>query len=475
MGGRWQKSATDTTFAVYNPATGEHIANVHDASAEDGIVALDLAQEAQASWAATAPRTRSDLLLRAYDLVLERTEQFAAVISTEMGKPLQEARGEVSYAADFLRWFAEEAVRINGRYTSSPDGKQRFIVTYKAVGPSLLIAPWNFPLAMATRKIAPALAAGCTVILKPSELTPLTALLFGQVLVDAGVPEGVVSILPTTSASELVQPLMEDPRLRKISFTGSTAVGRVLLEQSGKHVLRSSMELGGNAPLIVFEDADVDAAVEGALLAKVRNAGQVCTSANRFYVHQSLVEVFSQKLAARMSQLVVGPGHEPATQLGPLIDHRAVAKVAELVNDAVAFGARVLTGGHRVAGPGSFFEPTVLVDVPSEARILREEVFGPVAPIVSFSTEQEAIDLANDTEFGLVAYAFTKNIDRGLRLAEKLETGMLGLNAGVIANPAAPFGGVKESGVGREGGAEGIHEYLETTFVGIGSSGSTEL
>ena len=469
VGGEWRDSSRGAVFGVGNPATGAVLAEVQDAAPEDGMRALAAAHDAQAAWGSTPPRVRSELLRRAYELTMQRIEDFAAVITLEMGKPLAESRGEVAYAADFLRWFAEEAVRIDGRYTIAPDGRSRFLVTHRPVGPALLISPWNFPLAMATRKIAPALAAGCTVVLKPADLTPLTALLFGQVLLDAGIPAGVVSILPTSGAAALSEPLIRDPRLRKLSFTGSTNVGRLLLSQASERVLRTSMELGGNAPFLVFDDADLDAAIEGAMLAKTRNAGQVCTSANRFYVHSSLIDPFVQGLAARMAALVVGDGLDDGVQVGPLADGRARDKVEALVGDAVERGADVVTGGSRIDGAGFFYAPTVLARVPAGSRILSEEVFGPVAAIMPFDTEEEAVALANDTEYGLIAYAFTQDIDRGLRLAETLETGMLGLNAGVIANPAAPFGGVKESGVGREGGAEGILEYLETTYVGIGT------
>jgi len=468
LGGSWRDARDGRVFPVLDPATGSVLAEVADAGPAEGAVALALADDAQAAWAATPPRVRSEVLRRAFELLLERTEQFATVITLEMGKPLAEARGEVSYAAEFLRWFSEEAVRIDGRYTVAPDGASRFLVTRRPVGPSLLISPWNFPLAMAARKVAPALAAGCTAILKPAEATPLTALLFGEVLLEAGLPDGVLSVLPTSTPGALVEPMLGDGRLRKLSFTGSTPVGRMLLAQASTRVLRTSMELGGNAPFLVFDDADLDAAVDGAMLAKARNAGQVCTSANRLYVHESIVADFVRALAERMSALPIGHGLDEGTRLGPLIDERARQKVESLVRDAVERGASIVTGGERLEGAGTFYPPTVLTNVPRDARILAEEVFGPVAPVVPFASEAEAIALANDTEFGLIAYAFTRDLDRGLRLAEAFEVGMLGLNAGVIANPAAPFGGVKESGLGREGGAEGIDEYLETTYVGIG-------
>lgn len=467
VGGQWRASSTGSTFDVHDPSTGEVIAQVADASPEDGAAALDAAAAAQGGWAATAPRQRGEILRRAFELVTTRAEDFALVMTLEMGKPLAESRAEVAYGAEFLRWFSEEAARISGRYATAPDGRNRLLVAQRPVGPSLLITPWNFPLAMATRKVAPALAAGCTSVLKPAALTPLTALLFTEVLREAGVPDGVVNVIPTTRAGAVTGPLIKDSRLRKLSFTGSTEVGRRLIADAADQVLRVSMELGGNAPFLVFEDADLDAAVEGALLAKLRNGGEACVAANRFLVHESLVEEFSARLVTRMSQSVNARGTDPASTLGPLVDESTRSKVAELVAGAVEDGARLVLGGTVPAGAGYFYPATVLVDVPIDARILQEEIFGPVAPITAFRDEDEAVRLANASEYGLVCFAYTRDLNRALRLAERLETGMLGLNTGLVSNPAAPFGGVKQSGLGREGGFEGIHEYLETTYIGI--------
>jgi succinate-semialdehyde dehydrogenase/glutarate-semialdehyde dehydrogenase len=467
VAGQWRDAHSGATFPVIDPSTGEVLAHVADASPEDGAAALDAAAAAQASWAATAPRERGEILRRAFELVTARAEDFALVMTLEMGKPLAESRAEVAYGAEFLRWFSEEAPRISGRYATAPDGRNRLLVAKRPVGPSLLITPWNFPLAMATRKIAPALAAGCTSVLKPAALTPLTALLFAEVLREAGVPDGVVNVIPTTRAGAVTGPLITDPRLRKLSFTGSTEVGRRLIADAAHQVLRVSMELGGNAPFLVFEDADLDAAVEGALLAKLRNGGEACVAANRFHVHESVAEEFTARLIERMAGYVTDRGTEPASTLGPLVDESTRDKVAELVAGAVEDGARVALGGAVPSGRGYFYPATVLVDVPQDARILREEIFGPVAPITTFRDEDEAVQLANASEYGLVCFAYTRDLKRALRLAERLETGMLGLNTGLVSNPAAPFGGVKQSGIGREGGFEGIDEYLETTYIGI--------
>jgi succinate-semialdehyde dehydrogenase/glutarate-semialdehyde dehydrogenase len=450
-------TAVGKTLAVENPATGEAIAEVADASPEDAMAALDAACEASESWAATPARERAEVLRRAFDLVIERGEELAALITLEMGKPPAEARSELAYGAEFLRWYGEEAVRIDGRYAPSPAGECRILVTRRPVGPCLLITPWNFPLAMATRKVAPAVAAGCTVVLKPAAQTPLTALAFAQIMLDAGLPPGVLNVITTSRSGEVVSPLLRDPRLRKVSFTGSTAVGQHLLRQAADRVLRTSVELGGNAPFIVLEDADLDAAVDGAFVAKMRNGGESCIAANRFYVHESLAEEFAARLAARMS----------AAELCPLIDARQRDSVAAFVDDARAGGARVLCGGSAIEGAGYFYRPTVLVDPAPDARVLREEIFGPVAAIVSFTEEDEAIELANATEYGLVAYLYTRDLDRALRIMERLETGMVGINRGVVSNAAAPFGGVKASGLGREGGPEGIEEYLETRYASI--------
>lgn len=467
IGGEWRESSTGNRFGVDDPATGKQLTTVADASPEDGMAALDAAAAAQESWAATPPRVRGEILRKAFDLLQARADDFALVMTMEMGKSLTEARGEVNYGAEFLRWFSEEACRINGRYSTSPDGNSRFLVLKKPVGPSLLITPWNFPLAMATRKIGPALAAGCTVVIKPAALTPLTTLLFTQVLADAGLPAGVVNVITTTRSGATTGPLIADPRLRKLSFTGSTEVGQRLLQAAAENVLRTSMELGGNAPFLVFEDADLDAAVEGALAAKLRNMGEACTAANRFYVHESVAEEFSEKLATKVAAKIVGRGTEPGVDIGPLVDAESRVKVDDLVRDAVAKGATVVTGGAAIDGPGFFYAPTVLTNVPTDADVFTNEIFGPVAPVTTFSTEDEAVALANSTPYGLIAYAFTRDLARALRLPERIEAGMLGINSGVVSNPAAPFGGVKQSGLGREGSAEGIEEYLETMYVGI--------
>lgn len=465
IGGEWVEATGGSTFVVRDPATGAGLAQVQDATAEDGIRALDAAVSVQDEWAATPPRQRAEILRRAFDLLTERREDFALLMTLEMGKPLGEARGEVTYGGEFLRWFSEEAVRISGRYGRNPEGTGTMIVTHRPVGPCYLITPWNFPLAMATRKIAPALAAGCTVVIKPAESTPLTTLLFGQLLIDAGVPAGVVNIITTSSSREVSAPLIADPRLRKLSFTGSTGVGRQLLKQAADGILRTSMELGGNAPFLVFDDADIDKAVEGAIIAKFRNIGQACTAANRLFVQESIADEFSRRLVERVTALRVGRGTEDGIDIGPLIDDSAVHHSAELVEDAVGGGAQLLAGGAPIEGGGSFFAPTLLTDVKPDARLLREEIFGPVLAVVSFSDEQEAIALANDTEYGLVAYAFTTSLARGHRLINRLNTGMVGINTGLVSNAAAPFGGVKQSGLGREGGTEGIHEYLDTAYA----------
>jgi succinate-semialdehyde dehydrogenase/glutarate-semialdehyde dehydrogenase len=465
--GKWKDASTGAEFDVVDPSTGEVIARVSDASPADGEAALDAAHRAQASWAATAPRERAEILRRAFDLTIERIEEIALVMTLEMGKPLAESRAEVNYGAEFLRWFSEEASRVSGRYATAPDGRNRLLVSKRPVGPCLFITPWNFPLAMATRKIAPALAAGCTSVLKPAALTPLTALLFTQILEDAGVPPGVVNVIPTTHAGAVTGPLIKDSRLRKLSFTGSTPVGKRLIADSADQVLRVSMELGGNAPFIVFDDADIDAAVQGAMLAKLRNGGEACVAANRFLVHESVAEEFTDKLVAQMAGSRIGRGTEDGTTLGPLIDETTRTKVADLVAGAVADGAVVALGGKQPDGPGYYYPPTVLTQVPDTARILNEEIFGPVAPIVTFRDEEEAVRLANASEYGLVCFAYTQDLNRALRLAEELDTGMFGLNTGLVSNPAAPFGGVKQSGLGREGGLEGIEEYLETRYIGI--------
>ncbi|TFC01594.1 NAD-dependent succinate-semialdehyde dehydrogenase [Cryobacterium adonitolivorans] len=467
VGGQWRPASDGGTLDVHDPSTGQVLLSIANATPADGLAALDAAVAAQRGWLRTAPRVRAEILRSAFEAVTRRADDFALLMTLEMGKPLAEARGEVAYGAEFLRWFSEETARVSGRFATAPDGNSRLLVTKRAVGPCLFITPWNFPLAMATRKIAPAIAAGCTMVLKPAALTPLTAMLFAQVLHEAGLPSGVLNVVPTSSAGAVTGPLIQDPRLRKLSFTGSTEVGRRLIKDAADQVLRVSMELGGNAPLIVFEDADIDLAVTGTMLAKLRNGGEACTAANRILVHESVAGEFTEKLVDRMRAHTIARGTDPASKIGPLVDEGTRDKVHELVTDALEAGATLALGGRKVDGPGYFYEPTVLTDVPAGARILREEVFGPVAPVSTFSTEAEAINLANDTEFGLVAYAFTRDLNRGLRLMEELEVGMFGLNTGIVSNPAAPFGGVKQSGIGREGGIEGIEEYLETRYVGI--------
>ncbi|WP_380161588.1 NAD-dependent succinate-semialdehyde dehydrogenase [Kineococcus sp. R86509] len=465
VGGAWRAAEGGRTVDVEDPSTGQVLLAVSDASVADGTAALDAAVAAFPGWAATPTRERAEVLRRAFDLITARADDFALLMTLEMGKPLAEARGEVTYGAEFFRWFSEEAPRISGRYAQNPVGGSRLLTLKQPVGPVLAILPWNFPLAMGTRKIAPALAAGCTIVVKPATQTPLTTLLLAQVLAEAGVPDGVVNVVTTTSTAEVVEPLVRDPRLRKLTFTGSTAVGRKLVEQSAQQLLRVSMELGGNAPFLVFDDADLDEAVDGAMLAKMRNTGEACTAANRFYVQRGVAEEFSRRLAERMGSLSVGRGTQDGVQVGPLIDARARDGVAQRVSEAVDAGAKVVVGGSTVGESGYFYAPTVLTDVPLGSRLLTEETFGPVAPIVVFDEESEGVALANDTEYGLIGYAYTQGLDRGMRVAEALETGMVGLNAGVISNAAAPFGGVKASGFGREGGAEGIEEYLETKYV----------
>ncbi|MBN9747536.1 NAD-dependent succinate-semialdehyde dehydrogenase [Amycolatopsis sp. A1MSW2902] len=467
IGGKWVSARSGKTFDVQDPSTGEVLCQVADAGPEDGLAALDAAVAAQADWAAVAPRERGEILRRAYDKLIERRDELALLMTLEMGKPLAEAAGEITYAAEFFRWFAEEAVRIDGGYAVAPNGNGRFLIARQPVGPTLLITPWNFPMAMGTRKIGPAVAAGCTMVIKPAAQTPLSMLALTQILADAGLPEGVLNVVTTKDAGGVMEPLIRDGRARKLSFTGSTGVGRKLLEQCAEKVLRTSMELGGNAPFVVFDDADLDAAVEGAMQAKMRNIGEACTAANRFYVQRGVAEEFSRRLTERMQALPMGRGTDEGVVVGPLIDEAAVKKVTELVKDATDKGARVLTGGSRVDGPGHFYPATVLTDVPVDARLASEEIFGPVAPITPFDTEDEAVEKANDTEFGLVSYLFTSDLKRALRVSERLEAGMIGLNQGIVSNPAAPFGGVKQSGLGREGGTVGIEEFLETKYIAV--------
>lgn len=453
------------TFDVHNPVDGSVLAAVANGTLEDAAAAIDAAAAAAADWAATAPRQRSEILSRAYTLLVERAESFARLITAENGKVLADARGEVAYAAEFLRWYAEEAVRIPGTLQTAPAGTNRILVGHRPIGISILVTPWNFPAAMATRKLAPALAAGCTMVLKPASDTPLTALAIGALLTEAGVPDGVVNVLPSRSSGAVVEQMVRDPRTRKLSFTGSTEVGVTLMKLAADSVVNTSMELGGNAPFLVFDDADLDAAVDGALLAKMRNGGEACTAANRFYVHEAIAQDFSQRLAAAMGALRTGDGLAAGTDLGPMVNERARADIADLVDGARHQGARVLTGGTVPEGSGWFYPATVLADVPSTADILGQEIFGPVAPIVTFSTEDEAIRLANGTPYGLVSYVYTGDLARGLRVSERIESGMIGLNRGLVSDPAAPFGGMKASGIGREGGAEGLLEYLESQYI----------
>ena len=465
IAGKWVDGHGAGQIAVEDPATGKTLVEIANADHTDALAALTAADDAAASWAKVAPRERAEILRRTFDLVRERAEDFATLISLEMGKPIAEARGEVTYGNEFLRWFSEEAVRISGRYGISPEGTGRMLVTSRPVGPVFAITPWNFPLAMATRKIGPALAAGCTVVIKPSELTPLTTLLLVKTFEEAGLPAGVINVITTSESAATSAPVIADSRLRKITFTGSTQVGVKLLEQSAKNVLRSSMELGGNAPFIVFEDADLDAAVEGAMLAKMRNIGQACVAANRFIIHESVADEFAVRMAERMQAMPLGRGVDPNTKIGPVINQKARTNLQRLVDASIEQGAKLVTGGESGDGDGYFFKPTVLLDVKRGSTILNEEIFGPIAPITRFSSEAEAIALANDTVYGLVSYAFTQDLKRGLRVIESLDTGMTGLNTGMVSNAAAPFGGVKQSGLGREGGPEGINEYLETKYV----------
>ena len=462
-----EERASSSTFDVLNPATDEVLIAISDATPEDGIAALDAAAAVQREWAATPPRERGEILRSVFEAITARAEEFATLMTLEMGKVFAESMGEVKYGAEFFRWFAEEAVRIGGRYTKSPAGTGRIIVTKSAVGPCLAITPWNFPLAMGTRKIGPAMAAGCTMIIKPAQETPLTMLLLAKLMDEAGLPKGVLSILPTSKPGDLTTALIDDGRLRKLTFTGSTGVGKALAKQSSDKLLRLSLELGGNAPFIVFDDADVDAAVDGALLAKMRNGGEACTASNRFHVANAVRAEFTEKLVKRMSEFKLGNGLDDTSTLGPLVNAKQVATVEDLVSDAVAKGATVAVGGVAPDGPGHFYPATVLDDVPATARIFKEEVFGPVAPVIGFDTEEEGIAAANDTEYGLAAYIYTQGLDRALRVAEAIEAGMVGVNRGVISDPAAPFGGVKESGFGREGGSEGIEEYLDTKYIAL--------
>ncbi|MBW6434751.1 NAD-dependent succinate-semialdehyde dehydrogenase [Actinoplanes hulinensis] len=467
IAGKWVPASSGSRFDVLDPATGDTVASVADGGEADAIAAVEAAAAAGPGWAGTSPRARSEVLRRAFALMTERAADLAKLISLENGKALTDAKGEVTYAAEFFRWFAEEAVRGDGAIATAPSGANRILVVRQPVGVCVLVTPWNFPAAMATRKIGPALAAGCTVILKPASDTPLTALAMAAILAEAGVPDGVVNVLPSRSSGRVVSAMLRDSRVRKLSFTGSTEVGRILLAQAAENVVNTSMELGGNAPFVVFADADLDAAIEGAMIAKMRNGGEACTAANRFFVESGVAGEFARRLAQRMSELVVGPGTDERTQVGPLVNEDTVAKVDGLVRGALDGGASAVTGGSRPAGPGFYYPPTVLTGVAADAPILREEIFGPVAPIVTFTGEDEAVRLANDTEYGLVAYVYTRDLARGLRVSEAIEAGMVGINRGLVSDPAAPFGGVKQSGIGREGGHEGLLEYLESKYIAV--------
>ena len=467
IGGEWRPASGGGRFDIIDPADGSVLTDVADGTVDDARAALDAAVGAQPAWAATPPRERGEILRRAFDLVTARADDLALLMSLEMGKTLAEARGEVTYGGEFLRWFSEEAVRIHGRWMHAPAGGTRLLTVKKPVGPCFFITPWNFPLAMGTRKIGPAVAAGCTMVVKPASQTPLTMLLLADLMAEAGLPDGVLNVVTTKSSGKVGEALIGDPRLRKISFTGSTEVGKGLVRQSADQLQRVSMELGGNAPFLVFADADIDAAVDGAMIAKMRNMGEACTAANRFLVAEPVAEEFADKLAKRMGSLRLGRGQDDGVDVGPLIDDKAVTDVAALVDQAVGAGARVVTGGEAPDGPGYFFNPTVLADVPADADVNIQEIFGPVAPITTFATEEEAVERANATEYGLTAYVFTRDLARTIRMAEKLEFGMVGINSGLVSNPAAPFGGVKASGFGREGGFEGIEEYLDTTYVAL--------
>ena len=467
IAGEWRGASGGGTLVVEDPSTAEPLCEVADATPEDAMAALDAADGMQDEWGKTAPRERGEILRRAFEKIVERTDELALLMTLEMGKALAESKAEIAYAAEFFRWFSEEAVRIEGRYAVPPAGVGRMLTMKQPVGPCLLITPWNFPMAMGTRKIGPAIAAGCTMVIKPAQQTPLSMLALASILEESGLPGGVLNVVTSSSSGGTMGPLIADPRARKLSFTGSTEVGRKLIEQSAEQILRVSMELGGNAPFLVFDDADVDAAVEGALVAKMRNVGEACTAANRFHVADNVAGEFAEKLAQRMEAMKVGRGVEEDVEVGPLIDDAQRSKVSELVDDALGKGARALVGGEKMEGSGYFYRPTVLDGVPENATLLKEEIFGPVAPVASFDSEEAAITAANDTEFGLVAYVYTSDLKRALRVCEGLQTGMVGLNQGMVSNASAPFGGIKQSGYGREGGAEGIEEYLETKYIAI--------
>jgi succinate-semialdehyde dehydrogenase / glutarate-semialdehyde dehydrogenase len=467
IAGNWQDASSSDTVEVINPSDASVITDIADADAEDGLAAVDAAAAALPEWAATPPRRRAEILSRCFDLMTERSEQIAHLISLENGKALADARGEVAYAAEFFRWYSEEAVRIIGDVSVSPSGSNRILVQHPPIGVCVLITPWNFPAAMATRKLAPALAAGCTAVLKPATLTPLTALAIAQLMIDAGVPAGVVNIITTSKTNEVMTPILADPRVRKLSFTGSTSVGRHLLRQAADNVLKCSMELGGNAPFLVFDDADLDLALDGAMIAKMRNGGQACTAANRIYVQRGIHDEFAHRLAERMGALRVGQGTDADTEVGPLVDDASVRKVDSLVRDAVSQGARLLSGGEALDGAGYYYAPTVVTNVPLQARMISEEIFGPVASIIPFDTEEEVIAAANDSKDGLAAYVFTEDLRRGLRVSERIESGMVALNRGLVSDPAAPFGGAKQSGLGREGAHQGLLDFTETKYIAL--------
>jgi succinate-semialdehyde dehydrogenase/glutarate-semialdehyde dehydrogenase len=467
IGGKWRKSSDNARFDVIDPATENKVASVASAGIDDAKAALDAASDAFEGWAAKKPRERAETLRKAYELIMRDAERLAKLITIENGKALSDSRGEVAYAAEFFRWFAEEGVRNLGDVGRAPSSGARIFVHHKPAGVAVLVTPWNFPAAMATRKIGPALAAGCTVVLKPASETPLTMLALMPILEEAGVPAGVVNVIPSRRSGPVVDHMLHDPRVRVVSFTGSTEVGRKLLRSAADNVLNAAMELGGNAPFIVFEDADIDAAIEGAMVAKMRNMGEACTAANRFYVHEKVQEDFSKKLTAKMAALKMGNGLDDGVSLGPLVNAEGRDKVVDLVDDAVKKGAKILTGGKRPDGTGFFYPATVLANVPDSAKMLNEEIFGPVASLQTFTSEDEVIRRANDTIYGLVAYLYTKDIGRGMRVSEKLDFGMVGLNRGLVSDPAAPFGGMKQSGIGREGAHEGLKEFLETQYISV--------
>jgi succinate-semialdehyde dehydrogenase / glutarate-semialdehyde dehydrogenase len=467
IAGSWQDASGGGIVDVINPSDASVITGIADADVEDGLAAVDGAAAAFPEWAATPPRRRAEILRRCFELMTERSEQIAHLISLENGKALGDARGEVAYAAEFFRWYAEEAVRIIGEVSVSPSGSNRILVQHQPIGVCVLITPWNFPAAMATRKLAPALAAGCTAVLKPATLTPLTTLAIAQLMIDAGVPAGVVNIITTSKTNDVMSPILADPRVRKLSFTGSTGVGRHLLRQAADNVLKCSMELGGNAPFLVFDDADLDLALDGAMIAKMRNGGQACTAANRIYVQRGIHDEFARRLAERMGAMRVGPGTDADTEVGPLVDEASVRKVDSLVRDAVNQGARLLAGGKAIEGAGYYYPPTVVTNVPLQARMVSDEIFGPVASVIPFDTEEEVIAAANDSEYGLAAYVFTEDLRRGLRVSERIESGMVALNRGLVSDPAAPFGGVKQSGLGREGAHQGLLDFTETKYIAL--------